>query len=128
MWWINKFLIILFSKFNLNKSNATSFNNIKKLISIKENLPLVKKYKENKKNGISKNSIFKFRFKVFEASNFVINICDVHEKIAHKENIFVNNKIFWLYSSFNQKLKKSSYNGNRRKIKIGIISKKTLRA
>ena len=49
------------------------------------------------KIGINKNSIFKFRLRVFEASNFVINMCDAHEKIAHKENILVNNKISWLY-------------------------------
>ena len=54
----------------------------------------MKKYKEKRKKGISKNSTFRFLFKVFEASNFVINICDAHEKIAHKENILVNNKIF----------------------------------
>ena len=47
-------MITFLNKFNLNKSNATSFNNIKKLISIKENLPLVKKYKENKKMALVK--------------------------------------------------------------------------
>ena len=54
-------------------------------------------YKDIKKKGISINSIFKFLFRVLDASNLVIRICDVQEKIAHKENIFVNNKIFWLY-------------------------------
>ena len=34
---------------------------------------------------------------VFEASNLVTNICEEHEKIAHKENILVKNKIFSLY-------------------------------
>ena len=41
-----------------------------------------------------KNSIFKFLFNVFEASNLVTSICEEHEKIAHKENILVKNKIF----------------------------------
>ena len=76
---------------------------------------------------MNKNSNFKFLFKVFDASNFVIRMCDVHEKIAHKENILVSNKIFWLYWSFSQKFKKSSYKGNRIKIKIGIIFKNILK-
>ena len=87
-------MIIFLSKFNLKISKVTSLSNIKKLISNKENLLLVKKYKENIKIGKNKNSIFKFLLKVFDASNFVISICDAQEKIALKENILVSNKIF----------------------------------
>ena len=44
---------------------------------------------ENIKKGIKTSSIFKFLFKVFEASNFVTNKCDAQEKITLIENILV---------------------------------------
>ena len=70
-----------------------SLKRIKKLISIKENLLLDKKYKKLIKKGIKINSIFKFLLKVLDASNLVIIKCDVQEKIAKKEKILVNTKI-----------------------------------
>ena len=104
-----------------------SLKRIKKLISIKENLLLDKKYKKLIKKGIKINSIFKFLLKVLDASNLVIIKWDVQEKIAQIEKIFVNTKIFWLYSLPNQKLKKKSYKGNITKIKIGMILKNIFR-
>ena len=70
-----------------------SLKRIKKLISIKENLLLDKKYKKLIKRGIKMNSIFKFLLKVLDASNLVIIKCDVQEKIAQIEKILVNTKI-----------------------------------
>ena len=58
---------------------------------------LLRSIKKIEKKGMIKNSIFKFLFNVFEASNLVTSICEEHEKIAHKENILVKNKIFSLY-------------------------------
>ena len=66
-------------------------------------------YKDIKKKGISINSIFKFLFRVLDASNLVIRICDVQEKKLHIKKIFLLiTKFFGYIDHLAKNLKKNS--------------------
>ena len=87
---------MLLKRFNLKKRSIVSFASIINAIFTKENALLIKKYNIATNKGINKNSTFRFLFRVWEASNCEINICEAHAKIELIENILVKVSIFWL--------------------------------
>tara|TARA_B100000287_G_C20568708_1_gene755628 strand:+ start:940 stop:1215 length:276 start_codon:yes stop_codon:yes gene_type:complete len=85
--------ISVLKKFILSIIKISSFVKIVNDIKTKEKELIININIVIKKKGNKYDSNFIFFFKIFDASNLVISICEQQEKIAHNEKIFVRYNI-----------------------------------